>query len=148
MLLGRFAPIFYLNCEHVFFVYILKLRRKKFCGIKKKNSRIFKNLIFLQFTKLKTFKKHFLKFLSFLNLSCGHVMSHKKIGPYRFSRFDVYWIQTNKQTDKRPDKPNSYLDRYCYNFDNNKRSFGPKILIIVFLFLYMQKRVMRSLCIL
>ena len=27
-------------------------------------------------------------------------MSHKKFGPDRFSRFDVYWIQTNKQTDK------------------------------------------------
>ena len=35
-LLGRFALIFYLNCEHVLFVYILKQRRKKFCGFKKK----------------------------------------------------------------------------------------------------------------
>ena len=33
-------------------------------------------------------------------------MSHKKFGPDRFSRFDVYWIQTNKQTDK----PYLYLD--------------------------------------
>ena len=33
-------------------------------------------------------------------------MSHKKFGPDRFSRFDVYWIQTNRQTDK----PNLYLD--------------------------------------
>ena len=24
-------------------------------------------------------------------------MSHKKFGPDRFSRFDVYWIQTNRQ---------------------------------------------------
>ena len=31
-LLGRFAPILYLNCEHILFVYILKQRRKKFCG--------------------------------------------------------------------------------------------------------------------
>ena len=31
-LLGRFAPIFYLNCEHVLFVYILKQSRKKFRG--------------------------------------------------------------------------------------------------------------------
>ena len=30
------APIFYLNCEHVLFVYILKQRRKIFCGFKKK----------------------------------------------------------------------------------------------------------------
>ena len=26
-LLGRFAPIFYLNCEHVLFVYILKQKQ-------------------------------------------------------------------------------------------------------------------------
>jgi len=24
-------------------------------------------------------------------------MSHKKFGPDRFSRFDVYWIQTDRQ---------------------------------------------------
>ena len=28
-------------------------------------------------------------------------MSHKKFRPDRFSRFDVYWIQTNKQTDRQ-----------------------------------------------
>ena len=28
-------------------------------------------------------------------------MSHKKFGPDRFSRFDVYWIQTNKQTNRK-----------------------------------------------
>ena len=42
-------------------------------------------------------------------------MSHKKFGPDRFSRFDVYWIQTNKQTnrqtDTKTDKPNLYIDR-------------------------------------
>jgi len=40
----------------------------------------------------------------------GHVMSHKKFGPDRFSRFDVYWIQTDKQTNKQTDKPNLYID--------------------------------------
>ena len=30
------APIFYLNCEHVLFVYILKQRRKFFADYKKK----------------------------------------------------------------------------------------------------------------
>ena len=49
-LLGRFAPIFYLNCENVLFVYILKQTRKKFSGFLKKNSRIFKDLNFV--TKL------------------------------------------------------------------------------------------------
>ena len=37
-------------------------------------------------------------------------MSHKKFGPDRFSRFDVYWIQTDKQTNKQTDKPNLYID--------------------------------------
>ena len=33
-------------------------------------------------------------------------MTQKQFGPDRFSRFDVYWIQTNKQTDKL----NLYID--------------------------------------
>ena len=36
-------------------------------------------------------------------------MTHKNYGPDRFSRFDVYWIQTDKQTDK----PNVYIDDMC-----------------------------------
>ena len=32
-------------------------------------------------------------------------MSHKKFGPDRFSRFDVYWIKK-----KHPDKPNFYIE--------------------------------------
>jgi len=39
------------------------------------------------------------------------VRSHTKFGQDRFSRFDVYWIQTNRQTDKL----NLYIDRY-YQF--------------------------------
>ena len=88
-LLGRFEPIFYLNCEHVLFVYILKQRRKKFSGFLK---------------KIKTFKTLFLKFLSFINLPWGSVRSQKKFGPDRFSRFEVYWIQTNKQKDKQTNR--------------------------------------------
>ena len=42
-------------------------------------------------------------------------MSHKKFGPDRFSRFDVYWIQTNRQTDRRTDKPNLYIYIYIYS---------------------------------
>ena len=38
----------------------------------------------------------------------------QKFGPDRFSRFDVYWIQTDRQTDKQTnkqkDKPNLYID--------------------------------------
>ena len=39
-------------------------------------------------------------------------MSHKKFGPdrNRVSDFDVYWIQTNKQTDTQTDKPNLYIE--------------------------------------
>ena len=51
-----------------------------------------------------------MKFLSFINLPCGHVMSHKKFGSDRFSRFDVYWIQTDRQTNKQTDKPNLYIE--------------------------------------
>ena len=43
---------------------------------------------------------------SFINLPCGHVMSHKKFGPDQYSRFDVYWIQKKNQTDK----PNLYIE--------------------------------------
>ena len=82
----------------LFFFTFKNKEEKKFCAFKK-NSRIFKNLNFLP--KLKTFKTHFFKFLSFINLPCGHVMSHKKFGPDRFSRFDVFWIKTNRQTDRQ-----------------------------------------------
>ena len=47
-----------------------------------------------------------MKIWSSINLPSGHRMSHKKIGPDRFSSFDVYRIQTNRQTDK----PNLYID--------------------------------------
>ena len=38
-------------------------------------------------------------------------MSHKKFGPDRFSRFDVYWIQTNRQTDRQA----KFIYRYIYS---------------------------------
>ena len=28
-------------------------------------------------------------------------MPHKKFGPDRFSRFDVYWIKTDRQTNRQ-----------------------------------------------
>ena len=37
-------------------------------------------------------------------------MSHKKFGPDRFSRFDVYWIQTNRHPNKQTEKPNLYIE--------------------------------------
>ena len=38
-------------------------------------------------------------------------MSHKKFGPDRFSRFDVYWIQTNKQTPKQTNRQAKFIYR-------------------------------------
>ena len=105
-LLGRFAPIFYLNCERVLFVYILKQRRNKFCGFLKKNSRIFKNLN--SFTKLKTLKKHLFLFLSFINLPCGHVMSHKKFGLIGTA---VLTFIGYKQTNRHPDRQAKFIYR-------------------------------------
>ena len=48
---------FYLNCEHVLFVNILKQRRKKCCGFFKKKFADFQEFNF--FYKIKTFKTHF-----------------------------------------------------------------------------------------
>ena len=41
----------------------------------------------------------FFNYWSFTLLPKGHVRSHTNFGPCRFSRFDVYRLQTNKQTD-------------------------------------------------
>ena len=39
-------------------------------------------------------------------------MSHKKFGPDRFSRFDVYWIQTDRQADRQTDRQAKFIYRY------------------------------------
>ena len=39
-------------------------------------------------------------------------MSHKKFGPDRFSRFDVYWIQTDRHTNRQTDKRNLHIEAY------------------------------------
>jgi len=91
----------------MFFLFTFKNKEKKLFADFKKKIADFQE--FNLFYKLKTFKTHFLKFLSFINLPCGHVMSHKKFGPDRFSRFDVYWIQTNRQTDRQTDKQTSQI---------------------------------------
>ena len=41
-----------------------------------------------------------MKIRSSINLPWGHVRFHKKYGPDWFRRFDVYWSQTNRQTDR------------------------------------------------
>ena len=42
-------------------------------------------------------------------------MSHKKFGPDRFSRFDIYWIQTDRQTDRQTSQIYMEMD------ENNKK---------------------------
>ena len=65
--------------------------------------------IWNQETTIKTFKDKFFKFLSFINLPWGHARSQKKFGPNRLSRFDVYWIQTNKHPDRQAESVISFL---------------------------------------
>ena len=57
------------------------------------------------------FKKK--KFFKTFKLPWGHVMSYIKFGPYRFSRFVVYWIQkqTNRQTNKQTDRQAKFIYR-------------------------------------
>ena len=56
----------------------------------------FQNLMKVEFCWRKIFEN-----LIIHKPSLDHVMSHTKFGPDRFSRFDVYWIQTKKQTDRQ-----------------------------------------------
>ena len=45
----------------------------------------------------------------------GRSEVHTKFGPDRFSRFDVYWIQTDRQTDKQ----STYIDYNFLKFQNS-----------------------------
>ena len=41
--------------------------------------------------------------------------SHTKFGPNRFSHFEVYWIQTKRQTNRQKDRLNLYKEeKYRY----------------------------------
>ena len=52
-----------------------------------------------------------LKIQKFNESSWGHARSHKKNGPDRFSRIDVYWIQTDTNPDKQTDRQAKYNRR-------------------------------------
>ena len=98
----------------MFFLFTFKNKEEKKLADLKKKFADFQELNF--FTKLKTLKTHFFEFLSFINLPWDNARCHTKFGPDRFSRFDVYWIQTDRQTDRQTDKPNLYIDfdmRHC-----------------------------------
>ena len=47
-------------------------------------------------------------------------MSHKKFGPDRFSRFDVYWIQTDRQTPKQTYRQAKFIYRSFLEVTENK----------------------------
>ena len=49
-------------------------------------------------------------------------MSHKKFGPDRFSRFDVYWIQTDRQAKFVYGLKCLTLLSICYNFKKNVKN--------------------------
>ena len=53
-----------------------------------------------------------LKVRSSIKLSWGHVRSHAKFGPDRFSRLDEYWTQTDRQSDRQTSKV--YIYRCVY----------------------------------
>ena len=58
-------------------------------------------VFFRGFKKNENLQDKFFRFLLSINLFWDHVRSHRKFGPDRFSRFDVYWLKTNKQIDKQ-----------------------------------------------
>ena len=80
-ILERFASIFYFNCEHVLIVNIEKQRK----------------INFADFQNLKKFYKN--KNIHKPSLGSRDV-TQKIFGLDRFSRFDDYWIQTNRQTSQ------------------------------------------------
>ena len=90
-LLGRLAPIFHSNCEHFLFVYIVKRNKKKFADFIKKIVD-FQNSIKIQFCW-----RLFFEILIIHNPSLGSCEAPQKIGPDRFSRFDVYLAQTPRK---------------------------------------------------
>ena len=90
-LLGRFALIFYFNCEHVLFVYIVK-QNKKICGFQQKISWIFK----------KFWRSNFDGGNFFILLIHKPSLGSRE-GPHKVWAWSVepFWrlLDTNKQTD-------------------------------------------------
>jgi len=68
------------------------LKKKKSCGFYKKNR------VFSTFNKNKVCWRQIFEILIIYKPSLGTCEVPQKIGPDRFTRFDVYWIQTDKQS--------------------------------------------------
>ena len=105
-LLGRFAPIFYFNCEHVLFVYIVK-QNKKSSRILTKKKWIFK--IFKKLMKIEFWWRQIIEILIIHKPSLGPREVPHKIWAWSVQPF---WrlLDTNRQTDKL----NLYIDINLY----------------------------------
>ena len=57
----------------------------------------------------------FFQFWWFINLPWDRGRSHKKFGPDRFFPFDVYWMQTDRQTDRQTRNTNN-ICKYSWSF--------------------------------
>ena len=79
-----------------FFVYTVKQKQSKISQIYKRNF-----VDFLKCSKIKFWWRLFENSIISINLHWGSARSHTKCGPDRFSRFDVYWIQTDSETIKQ-----------------------------------------------
>ena len=90
-----------------------------------KNDTIFTSFLnnFLDFQKSTFVRGKRLEILSSIILPCGYVRSHKKCGPNRFSRFDVYWTQKHTHIPQTPRKA-----KYVYRngLENNLRNLTLK----------------------
>ena len=79
----------------IFYLYMLGFYKAENEHNQSKNKKI------ADFIKKKEFRKfskiEFLNIWSSINHLWGQARSHKQCGSDRFSRFDVYWIQTNTQ---------------------------------------------------
>ena len=94
---GLYQGANYFNFTHFLFVHS-----------EKKMSWIFKILKQSNFVG-----GFFLKLRSCINHPWDSMRSHTKFEPDRFSLFDVYWIQTNKQTPRLP--------KYMYRCERKRK---------------------------
>ena len=85
------SPIFYLNCEHILFVYILKQSRKKF----REDFQEFKI-----FYKKKTFKHNFYLW----SRDVPQKIWARSVQPF------LRLLDTKKNKKKQTDKPNLYIE--------------------------------------
>ena len=88
-------------------MYSIKQKQKEVRGFHNIFSRFFKILEKkLLNTKFSIFDHSYI-------FPWGHVRSHTKFGLDRFSRFDVYWIQTNRHPHKQtPPGQAKYIYKY------------------------------------